>query len=80
MSYKFISALLLLTILSLPAACITVSFQNYAYTSYFYSSFTVGYISAGTNITVIVNPTDPTAIYNIYVWRPNTQAPNEKPF
>lgn len=79
-SDKVIQAILLLAILTLPAVCITVSFQNYAYTSNFYCSFTVGYISTGSNITVIVNPSDVTAAYNIHFWRPNTQHPTEKAF
>ena len=77
---KTIQTILLIAILAGPAACITVAFQNYAYTSNFYCSFTVGYISAGTNITVIVNPSDASAVYKIYFWRPNTQDPTEKAF
>jgi hypothetical protein len=77
---KNFQAILLIALLTGPAVCITIAFQNYAYTTNFYSSFTVGYISAGTNITVIINPSDASATYKIYFWRPNTQTPTQNPF
>lgn len=67
-------AILLLTILTAPAAAVTITFQNQAISSTFYSSYTLGYVSSGTNITVIVNPLAG-ASYNIKLFRPNEVYP-----
>jgi len=58
----------------------TVEHKKYATTSNYYSSFELAYVSSGTNITVIVNPKELTASYNILLWRPYTQDPFQSPF
>lgn len=70
---KNILLLALLSIILLPhAAAITVNFQKAVSTANIYSSFALGYVSAGTNLTAVVSPSDLSASYNVLFWRPGT--------
>lgn len=73
-------AILISNLLILYATAITVQYKNYASTPNYYSSFDLGYVSSGTNITIIVNPKEVSSSYNILLWRPQTQDPQQSPF
>jgi hypothetical protein len=77
---KNLSLLVLLAILSLPhIQTITVNFQKALATPNIYSSFAAGYVSAATNLTAIVSPSDLSASYSVLFWRPATASPSDTP-
>jgi len=65
-----LNLLLVLAILVAPISGLALTFQNQADTSLFYTSFSLTYLSAGTSVSIVVNPLSYGVSYNILLWRP----------
>jgi len=78
---KNILIIVLLTFLLVTHATgMIVNFQKTVSAPNIYSSFALGFVSASTNLTAIVNPIDLSATYSILFWRPGTSYPQDTPF
>ncbi len=76
-----INAIALWAALALLVFCVkgtTINWYKNVTTPNFRSSFQLQYASSGSVISVVINPSDQSAAYNVLFWRPGFQDPQAK--